>query len=81
VDLVPPRKGSEYIVLDNACGTGAAVEWMIQEFDKLGMQLDITATDYSAVMMNEVQKRRERLKWGGNVKTYIMDAQVFPCGY
>jgi hypothetical protein len=40
------------------------------------MELDITATDYSAVMMNEVTNRRERLNWGKNVKSLIMDAQV-----
>jgi len=76
LDIVPPQQGTEYVVLDNACGTGAAVEWIIKEFDKAGVQLDITATDYSAVMMNEVTKRRHRLDWGDNVKSIIMDAQV-----
>jgi hypothetical protein len=76
IDVVPPRQGSEYIILDDACGTGAAVEWIINEFDKQGVRLDITATDHSAVMMNEVAKRRERLDWGHNVKSILMDAQV-----
>lgn len=76
VDVVPPRHGYEYVILDDACGTGAAVEWIINEFDKRGVHLDITATDHSAVMMNEVAKRRERLNWGDNVKSLIMDAQV-----
>ena len=49
---------------------------MIKEFNKAGVQLDITATDHSAVMMNEVTKRRHRLDWGHNVKSIIMDAQV-----
>src|SRR6266496_5299603 len=52
IDVVPPRKGSEYVILDNACGTGAAVEWIVNEFDKPGVSLVITATDHSAVMMN-----------------------------
>ena len=64
------------MVLDNACGTGAAVEWMVNEFAAEGFELDITATDYSALMMNEVTKHRERLNWGRNVKSLIMDAQV-----
>ena len=76
IGLVPPRQGTQYVVVDNACGTGAAVEWLLNEFAAEGMELDITATDYSAVMMNEVTNRRERLKWGRNVKSLIMDAQV-----
>jgi hypothetical protein len=76
IGIVPPHQGSEYIILDNACGTGAAVEWIINEFGKQGVHLDITATDHSAVMMNEVAKRRERLNWGDNVKSILMDAQV-----
>jgi SAM-dependent methyltransferase len=76
LDIIPPQQETEYVVLDNACGTGAAVEWMIKEFIKAGVQLDITATDHSAVMMNEVTKRRHRLDWGNNVKSIIMDAQV-----
>jgi hypothetical protein len=52
------------------------VEWLVNEFAAEGMELDITATDYSAVMMNEVTNRRERLNWGKNVKSWIMDAQV-----
>ena len=76
IDLVPPHQGTQYVVLDNACGTGAAVEWLVNDFAAEGMELDITATDYSAVMMNEVTNRRERLNWGKNVKSLIMDAQV-----
>jgi ubiquinone/menaquinone biosynthesis C-methylase UbiE len=75
---VPPQKDIEYVILDNACGTGAAVEWIIDAFDKAGVPLDITATDHSAVMINEVTQRRERLNWGENVKSFIMDAQVCP---
>jgi Methyltransferase domain len=76
VNLVPPTPGHEYCILDNACGSGAFVEWLLGEFEAVGVPLDITATDYSAVMMNEVQSRRERLNWGPNVKTVVMDAQV-----
>jgi ubiquinone/menaquinone biosynthesis C-methylase UbiE len=78
VDLVPSNQGIQYVVLDNACGTGAAVEWLVNEFAAQGLELDITATDYSAVMMNEVTSRRERLNWGKNIKSFIMDAQVPP---
>lgn len=74
--LVPSHQGTEYVVLDNACGTGAAMEWIINEFNRQRVTLDITATDHSAVMMNEVTKRRERLNWGDNVKSILMDAQV-----
>lgn len=76
IDLIPPRQDTQYVVLDDACGTGAAVEWLVHEFAAEGMDLDITATDYSAVMMNEVANRRERLKWDKNVKSRMMDAQV-----
>ena len=76
VELVPPRKETEYLVLDDACGAGAAIEWIINEFNKAEVALDITATDCSAVMINEVAKRRELHKWGENVKTFVMDAQV-----
>jgi ubiquinone/menaquinone biosynthesis C-methylase UbiE len=75
--LVPPHAGSEYVVLDDACGTGAAVEYVINQFKIAEVHLDITATDYSAVMMDQVAIRRERLNWGENVKTAIMDAQVY----
>lgn len=77
INVVPPRKGEEYIVLDDACGTGAAVEWIVKEFEEEDVDIDITATDTSAVMINEVTKRRERLNWGDNVKFVIMDAQVW----
>lgn len=76
INVVPPRKEEEYMVLDDACGTGAAVEWIIKEFEEEDLDIDITATDTSAVMINEVTKRRERLNWGDNVKFVIMDAQV-----
>jgi len=78
LELVPPKPGS--IVLDNACGTGAAVGWIIHEYEKAGVDLRIAATDFSAVMMNEVNTRRERLHWGDNVQTIIMDAQVSSLG-
>jgi ubiquinone/menaquinone biosynthesis C-methylase UbiE len=64
------------MVLDDACGTGAAVEWIVKEFEEEDVDIEITATDTSAVMINEVTKRRERLNWGDNVKFVIMDAQV-----
>ena len=63
-------------MLDDACGTGAAVEWIIREFNEKGVRLEIYATDHSAVMMNEVENRRERLGWGINVECFLMDAQV-----
>jgi ubiquinone/menaquinone biosynthesis C-methylase UbiE len=76
IKLVPPRYGEKYVVLDDACGTGAAVEWIVQQFLVSGVDLEIDVMDNSAVMMNEVSKRRERLGWGDNVKTFLMDAQV-----
>jgi len=76
IGLDPSRKDSEYVVLDNACGTGAAVEWIVNQFQEADILLDITATDYSAVMMNEVGLRRGRLHWDSHIKSYIMDAQV-----
>lgn len=76
INLVPPTAISKYVVLDNACGSGAFVEWLVQEFERIDVPYSITATDYSALMMNEVQNRRERLGWSGSVRTVIMDAQV-----
>jgi hypothetical protein len=76
LNLVPPPPDHDYSILDNACGSGAFVEWLIGQFEAVGVPLDITATDYSALMMNEVHGRRDRLNWGSNVKTAIMDAQV-----
>jgi len=76
IAVVPPLRDGEYVVLDNACGTGAAVEWTVKQFQDADVPLDITATDYSAVMMNEVELRRERLHWESDVKSFIMDAQV-----
>ena len=75
--LIPPHQGEDYVVLDDACGTGAAVEWIIRQFEDIGVPLEIYATDNSAIMMNEVEKRKERLGWGRNVKTFLMDAQVY----
>jgi ubiquinone/menaquinone biosynthesis C-methylase UbiE len=76
ISLLPPHTGDEYLVLDNACGTGAAGEYAIEQFEKKGMELDIALTDHSAVMMAQVATRREQLNWGQNVKSVIMDAQV-----
>jgi len=76
INLVPPTDHSNYVVLDNACGSGALVEWLVNEITQNEVPFSIDATDYSALMMNEVQERRERLGWGENVKTAIMDAQV-----
>ena len=76
INLVPPTNDSSYGVLDNACGSGALIEWLVKELTRNEVPFSITGTDYSALMMNEVQNRRERLGWGGNVKTTIMDAQV-----
>jgi 2-polyprenyl-3-methyl-5-hydroxy-6-metoxy-1,4-benzoquinol methylase len=78
LNLAPPTPDRAYSILDNACGSGAFVEWLVREFEAVGAPVDITATDYSAVMMNEVQNRRDRANWGSNVKTAIMDAQVRP---
>ena len=76
LDLIPPRQKKEYVILDDACGTGAAVEWIIREFEKQGVELEIYAIDRSAVMMNEIAKRKERLQWGNDVRSFLMDAQV-----
>jgi len=76
INLVPPTNHSNYVVLDNACGPGALVEWLVKEITQNKVPFSIDATDYSALMMNEVQKRKERLVWGENVKTTVMDAQV-----
>ena len=76
IGLVPPQPGCEYLVLDDACGTGAAVEWIITEFNEVAIPLNIVATDYSAIMINEVERRARRQEWGANVKWVVMDAQV-----
>ena len=76
LELVPPHQGREYVVLDDACGTGAAVEWIVREFNEKGVRFEIYATDHSAVMINEVENRRDRLGWGINVKCFLMDAKV-----
>jgi hypothetical protein len=76
LELVPPNPGTEYVVLDDACGTGAAVEWIVRAFAKADVPLKITATDQSAVMMNEVDKRRQRNSWGDDIRFVMMDAQV-----
>jgi ubiquinone/menaquinone biosynthesis C-methylase UbiE len=79
LELVPPNQGTEYVILDDACGTGAAVEWIVRAFAKADVPLQITATDQSAVMMNEVDKRRQRNSWSDDVRFVMMDAQVqFP---
>jgi ubiquinone/menaquinone biosynthesis C-methylase UbiE len=63
------------VVLDNACGTGAAAEWLVGEFVQVGNRhFRVYATDRSAVMVNEVMKRVERC--GGLLSGTVMDAQV-----
>lgn len=79
IDLVPPQQGNEYVVLDDACGTGAAVEWIVDKFSEANVPIAVTATDCSAVMINEVENRAKRLDWGDCIKWAVMDAQVLLC--
>jgi ubiquinone/menaquinone biosynthesis C-methylase UbiE len=63
------------LVLDNACGTGAATKELLAQSE--GVKIE--AADYSEAMVNALKDFNEHAGVGNQVAAQVLDAQVRSC--
>lgn len=75
--LLPPVE-THPRVLDNACGSGRQAEVLQQAYADAGKAIDVTCCDISPAMISSVERRIKEGNWG-NVKTHVVNAEVYTC--